>query len=80
MARMEQVLASASREQNARLVAKLAHTMHVSKHAADLEAARIAALSKATEQVAIEATLANARDEALELYHQLQAELSHVQL
>ena len=64
LAHKEQVLVDAM-EQNARLAAELAHTMQVAQHATDLEAARIAALAKAAQKEATEATLAKAREEAL---------------
>jgi hypothetical protein len=67
-AHREQVL---TREQNTRLNAELAHTVHVAQQTTDLEAARVATLAKATEQVAREATLAKARDEALQLHIRL---------
>ena len=79
MAHREQVLA-ADGEQNARLDAELAHIMQVAQQAADLEVARIAALAKAIQKEATEATLAKAREEALRLHHQLHAELAQVQL
>jgi hypothetical protein len=50
--------------------------MQLAQQAADLEAARIAALAKVTEKEATEATLAKARDEALKLHHKLHAELA----
>ena len=75
LAHKKQVLAAAW-EQIARLVADLAHTMQLAQQAADLEAARIAALAKVTEKEATEATLAKARDEALKLHHKLHAELA----
>ncbi len=52
--------------------------MHVAQQTTVLDAARIAALAKATEKEATEATLAKARDEALELHHLLQTELAQV--
>ena len=77
LAAREQVLA-APREQNALLLAaELAHTMQVAQQTAGLEAARAAALAKAAEREAAEATSSLARDDADNIH--LHAELAKVQ-
>jgi hypothetical protein len=77
LAHREQVLAAA-REENARMAAKLAHTMQVAQQTADLEAKRIAAVARAPEKEASEQMMAKGREEARRLNARLQDELAQV--